>query len=200
METVIAVARNIVMLIFLAAVLEILLPPKSSMGRYLQLIMGLFVVVAVLSPALDWMDKGIELETLAFIQEPAISQKVVLQKGEEMQRENQRLIIETTLAKMSKQIEALTKLVPGVEKVKVDISVDNNFIETGLINLVKIEAWREKQSGEYGTKIEPVKVSLTNSATEEASAVAPEALEKRIKETVSNFFSLNPQQIEIIVY
>lgn len=200
METITAMARNVVMIIFLAAVLDMMLPPKSSLGRYLQLVMGLFMVVSILSPVLDWLNKSSELETLAiFSQEQTGSQKTILQKGEEMLEENQRLAAETAITRMKKQIEALTKLIPGVGEARVQISVDNNFIETGIIKQVKIEAWREKKQQEKTTGIEPVKVSLTNTSKESAPEIDAGLLERRIKETVGNFFSLNPEQIEIVI-
>ena len=59
------IAGNVVLIVFFASVLEMFLP-KSSMTKYIQLIMGLFVIVSILNPIIGLLTDDFSLNAFAW--------------------------------------------------------------------------------------------------------------------------------------
>ncbi|MFY9432963.1 MAG: stage III sporulation protein AF, partial [Thermacetogeniaceae bacterium] len=54
METIYLIVRNIIFIVMLAVFLEMLLPLKET-RRFLEVVVGLFVVLAILNPLVSWL-------------------------------------------------------------------------------------------------------------------------------------------------
>ena len=54
METIYLIVRNIVFIVLLAVFLEMLLPLKET-RRFLEVVVGLFVVLSILNPLVSWL-------------------------------------------------------------------------------------------------------------------------------------------------
>ncbi|WP_227765984.1 stage III sporulation protein AF [Zhaonella formicivorans] len=201
MDQVKEIARNVVLVVFLAGVLEMLLPPKSGMGKYIQLIMGLFVIVSILTPVMSLLHQELALDALAVNGNTGLSeQQSIFQKGLEMKAQNEDWARNSALNKMNKQVAALARLVPGVEEAHAEILVEEDFIRTGEIKLVKVfTTLRQHSDKSAAGVVKPVKVELTEGNEELTVVYGPEEIKSRVKETIMNFYGLRAEQIEVFI-
>lgn len=65
MQTLQVLVRNLAVVLLLAAVLDLLLP-NGKMSKYVQLIMGLFVIAAVLNPIATFLHKPLTMDIPAW--------------------------------------------------------------------------------------------------------------------------------------
>ena len=117
MDTLAEIVKNLLVIIILASFLELLLP-GGSMKPYVRLAIGMFVLIAVLNPAMRWFFPA---ETLQISNwewsDYSAGQQEVLQKGSEL---HNKIITESNdnmQSKLEGQISAIAMLVPGVSKV-----------------------------------------------------------------------------------
>jgi stage III sporulation protein AF len=107
--------------------------PDGSIKPFARLAMGLFLLVAILNPALNLLYEDREFKiNLWDYQVSPVQNEEILKEG---QRINQRITAadsEAIKARVEGQIGAMTMLVPGVEEVNIDAGVDNNGTVTKL--------------------------------------------------------------------
>jgi len=148
----------------LAAFLEMLLPERK-ITRYVRLVLGLFVVVAILTPLVEWLPYGSSLEVAAWdLRLDAASASTAVQQGLEMAAENENAALQVYRDRLASQIKALVTLVPGVKSAEVLVDVASEHGYRGIIQRVAVVAYLEepeKQKGGGSTsliEVERVKV------------------------------------------
>lgn len=123
METISGIVRNIAIVILLASFMELLLP-NSSMRRFVQLVMGLFVLMAILSPVSNLLEQPLSFDIPAWSQSEAkpgeqeLAQ--VLQQGQNLREKGQQAALEEYRKVLERQAGALALTVKGVEQVSLE--------------------------------------------------------------------------------
>ncbi len=128
MDTIRSIVRNIAIVILLASFLELLLP-NNSMRRFVQLVMGLFVLMAVLSPAVKLLDRPLSFEIPAWSESEAGSGQElaqVLQQGQNLKEKSQQAALDGFKQVLEQQAKALALTVKGVEEVSLQAGVKTN--------------------------------------------------------------------------
>lgn len=137
MEVFIQIVKNLLVIIMVASFLELLLP-DGGIKPFARLAMGLFILVAILNPALNILYEERELKVNLWDYQVDYTQnEQILKAGQEI---NQRITAannDAIKARIEGQIGAMTMLVPGVEKVDIDARVDDNGAVTKLKLQVK---------------------------------------------------------------
>lgn len=123
MESLQTLVRNLAIIILMANFLEMLLPSKSMQG-FVKLIMGLFVISAVLGPVTSLLHLPLNLSVPAWTEVnshdmPVLAGNNGLQAGKDAVQEQFKLILKN-------QIEALVLGVKGVEKTDVEIQFEES--------------------------------------------------------------------------
>lgn len=118
MESLQTLVRNLAIIILMANFLEMLLPSKSMQG-FVKLIMGLFVISAVLGPVTSMLHLSQNLSIPAWTEVtshdmPVLAGNNGLQAGRDAVQEQFKLILKN-------QIEALALGIKGVNKADVEI-------------------------------------------------------------------------------
>ena len=131
------IVRQVALIALLAAFLEMLLPDKK-MTRYVRLVLGLFVVVAILSPLAEGLRLGPEMDVAAWDLRLDPVTDVPAQQGQEIARANAEAALELYRQRLAGQIKALVSLVPGVKTVEAQVSVDNEKECRGAIRRVVV--------------------------------------------------------------
>lgn len=191
----------LVLLIFLAILFELIMPQKSF-KRYVQMIFGLLLILAIISPLARV--RGVELDSsnvFSFYESgglPPLEQ--IMEWGKEMEQEN----TSQTLIILEKNI---TKEVDRLLKERFDMKVEQSEIkfrerleeaDFGSIRLLRLYVAPNRENG-----IEPVeRINIAESndldhRIEEESNYAQ--LEREIKDWVKAYLSLDEEQVEIIV-
>lgn len=135
--------KQISIVAVMAAFLELLLP-NGEMQKFIRFFMGLLILVAFLNPFIkgQWFDRetvGVELGVMLEEEQRGMSTEQILAAGQEMDHSLEQIAAEQIKEDVSLQILALVRLVNGVERVAIDISMDG--IERGRINGLHITVW-----------------------------------------------------------
>ena len=119
METLISllqeIVRNIVLIVILACFME-LLAAKGEMAKYIRLVMGLFIIVAVLQPVLKIFHTGFALESISLSSIRGDNEiHSILTRADRLSTAS-KFGCRRTQGKTEQQIEAVTSLVAGVKE------------------------------------------------------------------------------------
>ncbi|MCR4442225.1 MAG: stage III sporulation protein AF [Peptococcaceae bacterium] len=205
--------RNIVLIVLLAAFLDLILP-SSKMSSYIKMVMGLFVLVSILNPLLAIFLHRQEFEVMAWQEESAFFDSAsYLEKSERLAEVNRGIFRQEYGRRMEMQMEALVKLVRGVEEawVKVELEGDGQAGDVKRIRsvLVTVGIQGERKQGAGVSGVEPVKVGVGNGesntennparqAGSEKQATNKNGIEREIKNMLGRYFELQEGQIRVV--
>ena len=168
MEILQEIIRSIAVIIIFAGFMEMLLPDTEA-RRYIQLIVGLFVIVSLVTPFAKLVDKEKSFEVAAWHVPTDNTQELIL-KGQKIAQDQQTEITTQAEKRVAIQINALAKLHDGVKDAVVDVKNNEDNSVT-------------------------VKIKLTTDET--VSAEEKSELSEDISNTVTAFFDYPTENIEI---
>mgnify|MGYP000968193433 CR=1 FL=1 len=208
--------RNIMLIILLTSFLDMIMP-SHSMQRFVKVVMGLFVLIAILNPILNLINKEQALAAFVWQEEELYEAQFnsVLEQGEHFQRVNQEILWETYQRKIEKQMETLVLTVDGVEKaevqVKLDQTVNKECPELFQEVFVLIGVSNKDEEKEGGSEfIQPVKINvgkaikkqqntgfLSVEKSEDVLSNEEQLLKVEIVKTISQYLGIKDKQINI---
>lgn len=220
METIRTLVQTLVVIALLAVLLEMLLP-DGSMSRYVRLITGLLVVIAVLHAFGDMIHREVAVELPVVTGEKAGDRKdldEILAQGQVLFERNRSLALENYRKGLASQIRSLVGLNGRVEVLDVDVRVNDvpesaSYGQVEQVRLVlsnRVPAEREvEKNGEGRTGVTPVQIQVGGSNADESgdgsrtgsegergeldrSEVAAE-----VTRVVANFYGLSPEQVRV---
>jgi stage III sporulation protein AF len=190
MQTLQTLVRNLAVILLLATILEMLLPNKSMKG-YVQLVIGMFVITAILNPLTSLMHMPMKMDIPAWtsVSNQDLPVFATDNSGKKIGRDAVR---EQYCKILINQIEALALGVSGVKQVKAEVKFqessgelsDQPRISQVTIRLLEVESTVQP--------IEPVAIGQSASAVKELSSKARE-----VQERVANLMELKKEQIII---
>ncbi len=200
--------NTVVVIILLAVFVEMLLP-DNSMSNYLKLIMGLFLILAILTPVMHLLDKkdSINISTW-YIRSETNQLETILSKGEELSDISTEAAIRDYANKIEGQMVALIQLIPGVESVCAKIHLPEDS-KKGFVSFKGVDLWvmlsevNSKNESSACADIKAIKVDLKNDTKRPALlnnvglAAAKQDIEVKITETLSNFYTLDKNKVNI---
>lgn len=215
LEVISDLVRNIALIILLTIFLEMLLP-NSDLSRYLHLVMGLFVVIAILTPVISFLDQEDLLETSLW-KLTGGEQEVqsILAQGEEIGEINKQQALEEYCSRIQKQIEALTMLVPGVENVDSIVTLKDSNFQFASISEIRIWISPSKEVVDLAEKseqdarifVEKVKIDeiaknrespkIEKERDQEIDTEKRDEISTKVVRTIANFYGIGEKQIKI---
>lgn len=209
MEQIRLLVQNLVVVVVLGVFLEMFLP-QNEMRRYVRLVMGLLIVVAVLQ-AIGGLVRGDWQELLP---EPALSLRPfesaklpeVLAAGKELQALQRGKALEEYRRGLARQISALASMGGNVEVKEVQVEIydreqDKHFGQIKEVSLLLTPAGKAPSY----PGVAPVMVRVEQ-PVQEAGKTAGDELPPGVEETVervtrtlANFYNLSPSQIRVRV-
>ncbi|MBU7007631.1 stage III sporulation protein AF [Phosphitispora fastidiosa] len=141
METLRLMVKSILIIILMTAFLEIVLP-RSDIKRYINLIIGLFIIIAVLNPILAIFNTGFDFEVLSAAPEGITGDtEALINQGRDIARARDNRVAGDYKEKLEKQVRSLSGLYQNnnVTDVQVDMVADTAAPDFGKIN--KIVLW-----------------------------------------------------------
>lgn len=214
MEVLRQLIREITVIVLMAGLFEMLLP-DNQLKRFVKLILGLFVIVTLLGPMSDWIkdEKNWDLNSWRLQLSDSQAATTVLSPGSNAQSNGG--VSSTYQSHLAKQIESLLQMVPGVKQVeaKVNLRSGASFYSLDAISQVEVKVTRDKEQGAYGSgtlstdpkatvrSISPIEISNDRKPPDSGISIdnADEELIQRVKETVSNFYGLPKERIQVEV-
>lgn len=140
MQVLISIVKNLLLIVVTASFLEILLP-DNSMRPFVRFTIGLFVILAILNPILSTFYSDRDLKARAWdlpweYNETNDFQETGIEVNHEIKQAGSDVIKE----KIEKQINSLAILVPGVEDLETEVTLDPERGELSEVKLVIVPA------------------------------------------------------------
>lgn len=188
MQTLQTLVRNLAIILLLATFLEMLLPNKSMRG-FVQMVMGLFVISAVLSPITAFLNTPLSMEIPAWTATTPQDMPALALEGHEVNvgrdaiQEQYRLIL-------INQIKALALGTPGVETAQVDVEFEEGaegVIDQPNIASVQVRLISDKEEIQA---IQPIIIGDSTSPKKPQSRRA-----EIVQERIATFMNLSEEKI-----
>ena len=210
------------MIVVLAGLLEMLLP-ENRIRNFVKVVMGLFVVIALLGPAAEAVKGNKELALEGFWVPVGEEQKTatVLSAGQKMGEKWGEKVWEEYQQRIARQIEAMVNLLPGVgrSEARVVLREKEGLYSLGGIESIYVKVFLtggkagKAEPGEdrtsFGSSVESpiavpiITVSSSNSASREDSLLASsytpgeEETVAKVRNLLANFYSISPEKIQV---
>lgn len=198
MQTLQTLVRNLALILIVASFLEMLLPNKSMRG-YVQMVMGLFVISAVLAPITNFLHTPLAMEIPAWTAStsqdlPAIAnEEQGLKLGRSAVQEQYRRIL-------AHQIEALALSTQGVQTATADITFEDGT--GGVIdqpNIKKVNVAITTAKGTAPPPVQPVQpvqpIIIGKSPPAADTQLSAKAVE--VREKIAALMSLPKEKVFI---
>ncbi|ACL21529.1 hypothetical protein Dhaf_3511 [Desulfitobacterium hafniense DCB-2] len=193
MESLQTLVRNLAIILLLASFLEMLLPNKSMKG-FVKLVMGLFVISAILTPLTTLLGMTVESAIPAWTESSA-QELAVLAPGEVGEAISTNAVQEQYKAIVVSQIKALTVGMEGIKELQVNVDLAEG--SSGLTNIPRIDRIMiHLDAEEQGVQpIEDIVIDLNEPKPIQKQVLSATALE--IRDKVALFMQMPREQIII---
>ncbi|TCS96391.1 stage III sporulation protein AF [Hazenella coriacea] len=144
--------KQIVLLVLIATFIDLLLP-NHSMDRYVKLVMGLLITMAILSPILSLFTEELDITKLAFEKQGGSSADSMLplsqieEKSEKLKQQQSQLIQKQTESSMEKMISDALQQQFTVEVMKTNVITEISPEQVQKVKRIEVVAKvKEKES------------------------------------------------------
>ncbi len=200
MEIIKEIVRNIVVIVLLSVLLEMMMP-NSSINRYVKLVMGLFIIVAVLNPILVVMKKDLPVAAV-FSEQQADGPELqsLIEKGKALSNVDRKEVAANYQQKISQQVLALVRLNDKAKVQKVVVKVEQNpeSANFGTINGIVLYTGPNKgASGKGGMGVEPVEIKV---GAEDEGKTKPGSADPEVTKLIgvlADFYGISPENIKV---
>lgn len=209
METLRLMVKSVVVIIIMAAFLEMILP-RSDMKRYINLIIGMFVIIAVLNPFLAMFHQGFSFDVLEPAgQGAATDTGALIRQGQEMAAAQKTDAARQYKEKLAKQVTALAGIYRNTPvEVSVDLVEDSTQPDFGAVKKIVIHISPQSAekdtvpSGENVAEIGEINVDQVNINSGGLQAGSPTDIRDGsylpgLRAMIANFYGLTLEQVEI---
>lgn len=195
---------NVVALIFLATLLEMLMP-RGSMQRFARVVMGMLVILAVLQPVFSLLAKGLQLDGLAAaVSGPTLDMDSILAQAQRVRGTNDALALDRTRAQLEQQIAARLAQLAGVAAVtcRAELVSDQTRQDYGAVTRVTLRVTPGAPTAPSGVDpVAPVVIGAngTNGAGSGTGATATLAPDLRsdILRILATDYGLTGEQVSL---
>lgn len=195
--------RNIAVIIVVAGFLELILP-QSDLQRFARLVVGFFILLAIVQPVVGMFRQQVTLNT-AFLEATAAGTPdtaAVLAKGRELQANHNRAALTEYRAALERQVAAMTSwLGAEARAVGVDLVDDPSSRQFGAIRTLRVTLGAPAAPEPTSTVIPVAPVSIDFGSTParavQPAAVVDERLCATIARTLAGYYGLAPEAVTV---
>lgn len=182
------IVRNLLVIIIISTILEMMLP-EGNTRPFVRFAVGMFVLIAILTPSLDYLYEDGNFQISAW------DDRVYGSNAEKINSSSERIQKQITdrsnslmQEKVEGQIGAIALLVPGVEDVETAVIIGDNGNPKKISLIV-----RSSQAAESG-RIQPVEAwgrSAENSVSDQIT------ISNKVKRLITNLYGLEQEDIDV---
>lgn len=189
MTTLYEIVRNLLVIIIIASFLELIMP-DGRLRPFVRFAVGLFILIAILSPALDLLfaDRSFALGFWDYQLDAGI-ERSVQEKGEELNNKIYQPQQEVIQSKLQGQINALSSLVPGVNDVQSKVQTNPD----GSVKKITLQI----DTGSPSRIEEVAGVNVFSNQPQQIDADGKEAIADKIVQMISNLYEIPQEKVEI---
>lgn len=190
MEELKELIRNLAFILLLATFLELLLPNKTMKG-FVQVVMGLFVIAAILNPLTSFLNMDYENKVPAWVKVSSTDMPVLAAEGEKADT-GKTAVREQYKKIVINQIKILISAIDGVESTEVDLELEKDSGGfTDYPQILEVNIYISQQI----RKIPPVNPVIINENKSEM--VFDSNIVKEIKKQVASFMQIPEEIIKV---
>ncbi|MDH7576217.1 MAG: stage III sporulation protein AF [Bacillota bacterium] len=206
METIRFIVRNLIFLVLLAAFLEMLLPLRDA-RKFVQVILGLFILAVILNPVVTFFQQT-PLFNLDFSREArgkGEELRSILAQGETLQQATVEQARGAYVKRLEEQVVVMVRLVPGVgeAKARVELAPSSSLQALGTINkvYVTVKPGQEARGEGIATPVEEIRIGKEVQERDQSSQINrvysydKRELLSRVQETIASLFGLRSEQV-----
>jgi len=207
--------KGVVFVVLFASFLDLLLP-NSSMQKFVRVIMGLFIMMAVLTPVIDFVDKSpgnIEIPVGGeFADNRVLSSLSDAQESARDKRE--RLTREHYAKELERQIRATVLSIEGVADAKVVVRLkeiskhENETLKTRvpIPQIAQVDILVKPKNEIPPEEILPIaakidvritNITIPNEKDDAGKNILRFAVKEKIERTISQLYYISPENIKI---
>ncbi len=187
MDVIAEIVKNLLVIIIMSSFLELMLP-DGNIKPFVRFAIGLFILIAVLSPALAYIydDKNFQISVWDDRIDEHIPQEIQA-GGQKIQQQITGKSSELMKEKLEGQISAVAILVPGVDDVHTEVSVK----EDGSLQRLQLMV----RPGKNKSAEEVEKVNAFSEYPQ--SDTEQKEIQRKILQVMGNLYGLKGENIEI---
>ena len=187
--------KDIILIVMFATFLEFLLP-NSNMQRFIRVIMGLFIMLAILSPVIDLIQSRWTPTQVAEITTNSVASSEILSAANLLVSERDHLASELHKKDVAKQIQALVLAIDGVAaaRVNVNFSYDKNLSKISNIEIY-VKPGIATKNDLVGESTVPKIV--VGSSPQNVTGDINAGLKEKIKGIIGELYQLHSEKIEV---
>ncbi|RAL26569.1 stage III sporulation protein AF [Thermoflavimicrobium daqui] len=201
--------KQIILLVLIATFLDLLLP-NHSMERYVKLVMGLIIIMAILSPIFKLIKNDLNLANLATTIQHKWNMKEmspirdIKENADKLQKNQDQLIQKQTEKSMEKIIKQNIQTKFGVEVVQAKVKTELNRNHVLEIKQIEVVTRTKSINQKSPTKtksmepVAPVHVEITPTIIKPSNQV-DKSLAKEITEYLKQSWQVTTEQIHILI-
>lgn len=182
---------NIITLVMIIVLLEILVP-SGKIKKFVDLVSGFILIIAIINPVIATVKKGVNLTEFQMASSNFIDKKSIEADSKILKEKQMSQITQNYRYKLIKQIEESAQGIEGIGKVKADIIINEDYNSESFGEIkrvyVTLQLKEEDQKVKPVSKIETVKIQLKEgdqksqaSAGKEVSAELKSQIEGKIQ-------------------
>lgn len=192
--------KDIILIVLFSVFLELLLP-NSSMQKFVRIIMGLFILLAILNPII-----GLIEEQAVPSQLPALSRQTdsnttnanIVMTANKVVENREKLANAIYVRDLSKQIKATVMSIDGVGDAKVIVTLEPAAAPSKRLDKIKtVVVYIAPGISSNEQKITKITVGITVPKSEETTTELSAALVDKTTRTITELYQLKASQVEV---
>lgn len=191
--------KSIIFVVLFASFLELLLP-NNSMQRFIRVIMGLFIMLAILNPIINVFESRLteaQVPALAGKAENSLFDVDILNTANQVAGKRNELTRELYIRDLSKQIRATVLAIDGVADASVTVTVADAAQQDAVGKIKSVTVYIEPGLIAGEQKIARVVIKPDPAKAANESDKLPQAVIDKVKRTVTELYQIKSTQVEV---
>ncbi|MBM7622754.1 stage III sporulation protein AF [Sporohalobacter salinus] len=192
--------RNIVVILLLTSFVELLLP-ESELEKYTRVVLGLFIVIAILNPILNLFNNNYNFQHITDLltveEESSMSKSEIMKRGKKLRNISHQEARNNYKRQLNRQITALLSFDEELPERSVKVNLDsNNKIKKIIIELHNKRV--DKSQFDQEIRVDDIEIgNETQKRNSKSNQKSFSKVSSKIKKQLANFYNLNYEQIVV---
>lgn len=178
---------NIVTLSIIIVILEILIP-KGKTKKFINLISGFILLIAIINPFTGIVNKGIDLKDFQIVDTNMINRKEIEENSKILKEKQTQQITEVYRKKVINQIIETVGEIKGISGVKADVIINDDYKSNnfGYIKRIYLEIRPEEGNKEVKPIVKINRININNQEQKSGENVNSIEISSEIKKNINN--------------
>ncbi len=194
------IVSNLTLLLFFGFFMELLLPNSRFKG-YLKVVLGLFIVITLLTPMMEFLHQEIELNLPLNTEISKKKLESVIYQSKKLENKQEEIAFKAAKTHLEGQIEGMLSFAYGIVAPDVILIFEGENPYEQQISQVKITLNVPQQKSDFGEIefVERVVVDQKSPLTGQRENIFSTELVEQIRASIGAYLNLEPKKINILI-